>query len=569
MSESAVDEAPIQARDFIRQRIGQDLQAGRNDGRLATRFPPEPNGHLHIGHAKSICLNFGVAEEFDGGVCTLRFDDTNPSRESEEYVDAIKRDVSWLGFDWGDRLTHASDYFQKLYEYALDLIGQNLAYVESMDAQQIREYRGTLTQPGRDSADRSRSVEENLDLFKRMRAGEFADGQYVLRAKIDMASANINMRDPVMYRIMHKTHQSTADEWPIYPMYDFAHGLSDAIEGVTHSLCTLEFEDHRPLYDWFLDHLDVPSRPQQIEFSRLNLSYTVMSKRMLSELVEQQHVDGWDDPRMPTISGLRRRGFTPQALRDFCARVGVSKSENNVELAMLESVLREHLDRDAPRALAVLDPVKLVIENYPQDKEEFFDAVNHPGRPEYGSRKVGFCRELWIERADFMEDAPRKFFRFTIGREVRLRFAYYVTCTSVIKDPDTGEITEIRCTYDPESRGGGTADGRKVKGTVHWASTRHAIDAQVRLYGPLFSEPNPGSARHEGALAERLSPDSLTILDGCKLEPSLLEATLEQRFQFERQGYFCLDSKYSSVGRPVFNRTVALRDSWAKQARPK
>jgi len=571
MSEPVVRDDTNHARDFIRQRIAQDLQAGRNEGRLATRFPPEPNGHLHIGHAKSICLNFGVAQEFAGGVCFLRFDDTNPSRESDEYVDAIMHDVRWLGFDWGERLTHASDYFQSLYGYAQDLIRQNLAYVESLDAQQIREYRGTLTEAGRDSADRSRTVEENLDLFARMRAGEFTDGEYVLRAKIDMAAPNINMRDPVMYRIMHKTHQSTADEWPIYPMYDFAHGLSDALEGITHSLCTLEFEDHRPLYDWFLDHLEVPSRPRQIEFSRLNLSYTVMSKRMLSELVSEQHVDGWDDPRMPTISGLRRRGYTPAALRDFCSRIGVSKSANNVELAMLESVLREHLDREAPRALAVLDPVKLVVENYPDDQEEFFTAINHPGRAESGTRQVGFCRELWIERADFMEDAPRKFFRkffrLSIGREVRLRFAYYVTCTAVIKDPLTDEITEIRCTYDPDSRGGGTADGRKVKGTVHWVSTRHALDAQVRLYGPLFAEADPASPRHAGSLSERLSRDSLEIRDGCKLEASLREATIEQRYQFERQGYFCLDARHSTAQRPVFNRIVALRDSWAKQGK--
>jgi glutaminyl-tRNA synthetase len=567
MSETAVRDDTSPAQDFIRQRIGEDLALGRNDGRLASRFPPEPNGHLHIGHAKSICLNFGVAQEFPNGVCFLRFDDTNPGRESEEFVEAIMRDVRWLGFDWDDRLSHASDYFQRLYDYALDLIRLNLAYVESLDAQQIREYRGTLTEPGRNSADRSRSIEENLDLFARMRTGEFVDGTYVLRAKIDMAAANINMRDPVIYRIMHKTHQRTADEWPIYPMYDFAHGLSDALEGITHSLCTLEFEDHRPLYDWFLDQLDVLSRPQQIEFSRLNLSHTVMSKRMLNELVSEGHVEGWDDPRMPTISGLRRRGYTPAALRDFCSRIGVSKSANNVELAMLESVLREHLEHEAPRALAVLDPVKLIIENYPDDQDEFFDAINHPSRPELGVRKIGFCRELWIERADFMEDAPRKFFRFSIGREVRLRFAYYVTCTSIDKDPQTDEITQIRCQYDPESRGGGTADGRKVKGTVHWVSARHALDAQVRLYGPLFDDANPGSSRHEGALSQRLSDTSLELRDGCKLEASLADARVDQRFQFERQGYFCLDSKLSSAQAPVFNRAVALRDGWAKQGK--
>jgi glutaminyl-tRNA synthetase len=554
------------ARDFIRQRIAGDLAAGHNDGRLVTRFPPEPNGYLHIGHAKSVCLNFGVAEEFDGGVCFMRFDDTNPSKESREYVDAILADVRWLGFDWGTRLTHASDYFQRLYDYAEDLIRQGKAYVDSLSAEQIREYRGTLTEPGRESPYRDRGAGESLDLFRRMRGGEFAEGEHVLRARIDMASGNINMRDPVMYRIVRTPHPVTGDAWCVYPMYDYAHCVSDALEGITHSLCTLEFEDHRPLYDWFLDQLDVPCHPQQIEFSRLNLSHTVMSKRVLNRLVADGHVDGWDDPRMPTIAGMRRRGYEPAAIRDFCRRIGISKSDNNVELALLESVVREHLDHDAPRAMAVLDPVKLVIESYPEGGEERFEAANHPARPELGSREVVFSRELWVERADFMEDPPRKFHRLAPGREVRLRFAYYVTCTGVVKDPDTGDVVEIRCIHDPESRGGGTPDGRKVRGTIHWVSARHAVDATVRLYDTLFSVADPGASRHGAALAALLNPASLQVREGCKLEASLAGAVPESRYQFERQGYFYADRYDSAPGEPVFNRTVALRDGWARHA---
>jgi glutaminyl-tRNA synthetase len=553
-------------RDFIRQRIAEDVAAGRNDGRVVTRFPPEPNGHLHIGHAKSVCLNFGVAEEFAGGRCFMRFDDTNPSRESMDYVKAILDDVRWLGFDWGDRLTHASDYFAQLYGYAESLIVNGKAYVDSLSADQIREYRGTLTEPGRDSPYRGRAADESLELFRRMRAGEFAEGEHVLRARIDMGSPNVNMRDPVMYRILKQPHQMTGDAWCVYPMYDFAHCVSDALEGITHSLCTLEFEDHRPLYDWFLDNLDVPCHPQQIEFARLSLSHTVMSKRILNALVSEGHVGGWDDPRMPTLSGMRRRGYTPAAIRDFCARIGIAKSGNNVELALLESVLREHLDREAPRALAVLDPVKLVIDSYPEQDEEFFEAANHPADPAQGTRRVAFSRELWIERADFMEDPPRKFFRLSPGREVRLRFAYYVTCTHVERDPHSGEIVAIHARHDPHSRGGGSADGRKVKGTLHWVSARHAVDAQVRLYETLFDVADPGAARHETPLAQRLNTRSLQVLSGCKLEAALALAQPGDRYQFERQGYFCADARDSRPGRPAFNRTVGLRDSWAKSA---
>ena len=568
MDESSVrDEAGASTpRDFIRQRITEDVAAGRNGGQVITRFPPEPNGHLHIGHAKSVCLNFGVAEEFAGGRCFMRFDDTNPSRERMDYVNAILDDVRWLGFSWGERLTHASDYFQQLYDYAEALIEKGLAYVDSLDAEQIRAYRGTLTEPGRDSPYRGRSVAENLELFRRMRGGEFAEGAHVLRARIDMASPNLNMRDPVMYRILRQAHQMSGDAWCIYPMYDFAHCVSDALERITHSLCTLEFEDHRPLYDWFLDNLDVPCHPQQIEFSRLNLSHTVMSKRILNALVSEGHVSGWNDPRMPTLSGMRRRGYTPAAIRDFCSRIGINKSENNVELAMLESVLREHLDREAPRALAVLDPVKLVIDTYPAGEVEYFEAANHPADARFGTRRVAFSRELWIERADFMEDPPRKYFRLSPGREVRLRFAYYVTCTHVERDPASGAIVAIHARHDPDSRGGGTADGRKVKGTVHWVSASHALDAQVRLYEPLFDVADPNAARHQEPLAKRLNARSLQVLEGCKVEASLADAAPGARFQFERQGYFCIDEFDSVPTRPVFNRTVGLRDSWAKVA---
>jgi glutaminyl-tRNA synthetase len=548
--------------DFIRQRIARELEEGAPGSAVVTRFPPEPNGYLHIGHAKSVCLNFGVAQEFDGR-CYMRFDDTNPERETMEYVRAILEDVRWLGFDWEDRLTHASDYFQALYDYAEDLVRQGKAYVDSLSAEQIREYRGTLTEPGRDSPHRDRDVAENLALLRDMRDGRHEPGEHVLRARIDMASPNLNMRDPVMYRILNRPHQMAGDRWAIYPMYDFAHCVSDALEGITHSLCTLEFEDHRPLYDWFLDQLDVPCHPAQIEFSRLSLSYTVMSKRLLNALVTEGHVQGWDDPRMPTISGLRRRGFTPASIRDFCRRIGISKSENNVELAVLENCIREDLDRSAPRAMAVLDPLKVVIENYPEDREEKFDAANHPGNRDMGTRNVPFSRELWIERGDFMEDPPRKFFRLAPGREVRLRYAYYITCNAVIRDPASGAITELRCSYDPQTRGGDSPDGRKVRGTLHWVSARHAVPATVRLYDTLFSEPDPGAARHGGDWTALLNPASLQVLEECMLEPSLALAAAGERFQFERTGYFCVDPD-TTGGSVVFNRTVGLRDSWAR-----
>jgi len=534
-----------------------------NGGQVVTRFPPEPNGYLHIGHAKSICLNFGVADEF-GGICFMRFDDTNPGAERREYVDAILADLHWLGFDWGDHQTHASDYFSRLYDFAVELIGQGQAYVDSLSGNAIREYRGTLTEPGRNSPDRDRPVTENLRLFERMRAGEFADGQYVLRAKIDMAAANLNMRDPVIYRILHKPHPITGDRWCIYPMYDFTHCLSDALEGVTHSLCTLEFEDHRPLYDWFINNLDTPCQPQQIEFSRLNLGYTIVSKRVLNKLVTEGYVNGWDDPRMPTLTGLRRRGYSPASIRDFCSRIGISKSENNVELGMLEHCVREDLDRNAPRVMGVLDPLRVVIENYPEDGEEWFDAANHPARPELGTRKVPFSRELFIERADFMEHPAKKFFRLSPGREVRLRYAYYITCNEVIHDPASGEVIELRCSHDPHSRGGGSADGRKVKGTLHWVCARRAQPASVRLYENLFTVEYPDSVQRDTQLATIINPESLRILDDCQVEPSLKAAQPGSRFQFERQGYFCVDSHDSVPGQLVFNRTVSLRDSWAR-----
>ena len=556
------------ARDFIRQRIDSDVAAGLNGGDVVTRFPPEPNGHLHIGHAKSICLNFGIAEEFPGGMCFMRFDDTNPARESMEYVQAILEDVRWLGFDWDNRLTHASDYFQALYDYAVTLVRDGKAYVDSLDAQQIREYRGTLTAPGVESPFRNRSVEENLDLFARMRAGEFAAGEHVLRARIDMASPNINLRDPVMYRIIKQDHQMTGSTWCIYPMYDYAHCVSDALEGVTHSLCTLEFEDHRPLYDWFLDNLDVPIHSQQIEFSRLSLSYTVMSKRLLNTLVSDGHVCGWDDPRMPTLSGLRRRGYSPEAIRDFCTRIGVSKSDNNVELAVLENCIREDLDRRAERRMAVLDPLKVVIENYPEGKEELLPVPNHPNDPSRGVRDVPFSREIWIERTDFMEQPPRKFFRLAPGREVRLRSAYYITCESVDRDPVNGAITALRCRYDPDSRGGGTADGRKVRGTLHWVSARHARRATVRLYDNLFTVPDPGATRHSDDWLSTINPHSLEERTQCWVEPAGADVQVGTRFQFERLGYFCVD-RCSTKSVPVFNRTVGLRDTWAKVASKK
>ncbi len=549
-------------RDFIRAIIDEDLKTNKYGGRVHTRFPPEPNGYLHIGHAKSICLNFGIAEEY-GGLCNLRFDDTNPVKEDVEYVQSIIQDVHWLGFDWGDRLFYASDYFEKLYEYAIQLIKKGKAYVCDLTPEQIREYRGTLTEPGKESPYRNRSVEENLDLFQRMRAGEFPDGSRTLRAKIDMASPNLNMRDPVIYRILRATHHRTGDKWCIYPMYDFTHCLSDSIEGITHSLCTLEFEDHRPLYDWFLDELEV-YHPQQIEFARLNLSHTVMSKRMLSRLVEEGYVRGWDDPRMPTIAGLRRRGYTPEAIRNFCERIGIAKRDSVVDIALLEHCVREDLNRRAQRVMGVLNPLRVVIENYPEDQEEELEAINNPEDPSMGTRKVPFSRVLYIEKSDFMEDPPKKFYRLAPGREVRLRYAYFIKCVDVIKDGKTGEITELICTYDPATRGGDAPDGRKVRGTLHWVSAKHALSAEVRLYNHLFLKANPTDAEEGKTFIDHLNPESLIVLKSCFVEPSLASAKPEDMFQFERVGYFCVDPVDSSPGAMVFNRTVPLRDTWAK-----
>ena len=542
--------------DFIRDIVRADLAAGRYH-RVITRFPPEPNGYLHIGHAKSICLNFGIAVEF-GGRCNLRFDDTNPVKEEHEYILAIERDVRWLGFDWGERPYFASDYFEQLYDWAEHLVRAGDAYVDDLTAEEIREYRGTLTEPGRNSPYRDRSPEENLDLLRRMRAGVFPEGARVLRAKIDMASGNINLRDPVLYRILHAPHPRTGDAWCIYPTYDFAHGQSDAIEGVTHSLCTLEFEDHRPLYDWLIEHLPVPSRPRQYEFARLNLSHTILSKRRLIQLVEERHVRGWDDPRMPTLAGLRRRGVPPAAIRDFARRIGVAKSDNLVDVALLDHCVREFLNRTAPRRMAVLRPLKVVIENYPEGQIEEFAAINNPEDPAAGTRPVPFARELYIERDDFMEAPPPKFFRLAPGREVRLRYAYLITCKEVAKNA-AGEVVELRCTYDPATRGGDAPDGRKVRGTLHWVAAAHAVPAEVRLYDALFTETEPG--KHGDVLAD-LNPRSLEALTDCRLELSLAAASAEP-VQFERQGYFCRD-RDSTAARPVFNRTVALRDTWAK-----
>ena len=546
---------------FVRRIIDDDISQGRCPDGIHTRFPPEPNGFLHIGHAKAICLNFGMAAEYQGK-CNLRFDDTNPEKEDMKYVEAIREDVRWLGFDWEDRLYFASDYFARLFEFAIELIGQGKAYVDSMSAEQIREYRGTLTQPGIDSPFRDRPVAENLDLFHRMKAGEFADGEHALRAKIDMKAANLNMRDPVIYRIRRASHYRTGDTWCIYPMYDFTHCLSDALEHITHSLCSLEFEDHRPLYDWFIDNLETPSRPRQYEFARLNLEYTVLSKRKLVELVEDGHVNGWDDPRMPTLSGLRRRGFTPDSIREFCARIGLTRSDTVIDASVLEHVIRDELGAAAPRRMAVLRPLKVVIENYPDDREELLDAANHPQDPSLGTRKVPFCKVLYIEQEDFMEDAPKKFFRLAPGREVRLRYAYFITCNEVVRDDRTGEVVELRCSYDPATRGGNAPDGRKVKGTLHWVSARHARPAQVRLYDRLFSAANP--ERGEQDWKSYLNPDSLETLDGCLVEPDLAQAQPEQRFQFERLGYFCADREDWRPDNPVFNRIVTLRDTWAK-----
>jgi glutaminyl-tRNA synthetase len=546
---------------FIQDLIDLDRVSGRFGGRVRTRFPPEPNGYLHIGHAKSICLNFGLAEA-NGGVCNLRFDDTNPITEEVEYVKAIEEDVRWLGFDWGDRLYYASDYFAQMYQYAVELVRKGKAYVCDLTPEEIGEYRGNFTTPGRNSPYRDRTVEENIDLLRRMRAGEFPDGAKTLRAKIDMASANLNLRDPVMYRIVHARHHRTADAWCTYPMYDWAHGLEDSIEGVTHSICTLEFENHRPLYDWFLDELGV-YHPQQIEFARLNLSHTLMSKRKLLELVKRGAVSGWDDPRMPTISGLRRRGYTPEAIREFCARIGVARADSVVDVAQLEHAIREDLNRRALRVMGVLRPLRVVIENYPEGRVEELDAVNNPEDPDAGSRKVPFSRVLYIEREDFREDPPKQFFRLAPGREVRLRYGYFIRCVDVVKDEQSGEVTELRCTYDPATRGGDSPDGRKVKATLHWVSAPQAIPAEVRLYDHLFAAPDPEAVAANADVFSNLNPNSLEVLVGCQLEPSLAGAAIGRRFQFERLGYFCVD-RDSTDERPVFNRTVTLRDTWAK-----
>ena len=559
-SDSQTDSnAPL---DFIRAIITEDLRTGKHQ-QVVTRFPPEPNGFLHIGHAKSICLNFGIARE-NGSVCHLRFDDTNPSKESTEYVEAIQRDVRWLGFDWGAHLHYASDYFDRLHDYAVQLIRMGKAYVCHLDADQMREQRGTLTEPGKTSPYRERSVEENLNLFTQMRNGELAEGSCVLRAKIDMASPNIIMRDPVLYRILKTSHHRTGDTWCIYPMYDFTHCLSDMIEGITHSLCTLEFENNRPLYDWVLDTLNTPCHPRQIEFARLNINYTVMSKRKLLQMVNEGQVIGWDDPRMLTISGLRRRGYTPAAIRSFCDTIGIGRKESWIDMGVLENAVRDDLGETAPRVLGVLRPLKVVITNYPENQVEDFEAQNHPKKPEMGTRKIPFCREIYIEADDFMEDPPKKFFRLAPGREVRLRYAYLVTCREVIRN-EAGEVVELHCTYDPASRGGSAPDGRKVKGTIHWVSARHAVAADVRLYDRLFTVEHPDMDK-ERDFKEFLNPNSLEVLHGCMLEPSLAAATQEDRFQFERQGYFCPDAKDSAADHLVFNRVVTLRDTWARLA---
>ena len=548
--------------DFIRAKVAEDLKAGKNDGRVVTRFPPEPNGFLHIGHAKSICLNFGIAQENDAP-CHLRFDDTNPCKEEDKYVEAIQEDIKWLGFDWKDDLFYASDYFEKLYQYAVELVTKGKAYVDSLSPDEIRQYRGTLTEPGKESPHRGRSVEENLDLFTRMKNGEFEEGDCVLRAKIDMASPHIVMRDPALYRIIKRAeHHRTGDKWCIYPMYDFAHCLSDSIEGITHSLCTLEFANHRPLYDWILDALDVPCHPQQTEFARLNLNYTIMSKRKLLQLVEEDHVKGWDDPRVPTISGLRRRGYTPEAIRHFCDKIGIAKVEGTVDVALLEHCLREDLNRRAQRVMAVLRPIKVVIENYPEGQVEEMDCINNPEDPGAGTRKVPFSRTLYIERDDFMEDPPKKFFRLAPGREVRLRYAYFIKCEEAIKNGQ-GEVVELRCTYDPETRGGNAPDGRKVKATLHWVPADGAVDAEVRLYDRLFTVENPLSGKGKEDFTAHINLHSMEALTSCKMEPSLADADPGNSYQFERLGYFCAD-KDSTAGHLIFNRAVSLRDQWAK-----
>lgn len=559
-AENLSNEEEKRTSNFIKMIIDNDIAENKNDGRVHTRFPPEPNGYLHIGHAKSICLNFGLAQQYNG-LCNLRFDDTNPTKEEEEYVESIQEDVRWLGFDWEDRLYYASDYYEQLYQFAVQLIKAGNAFVCDLSPEEIRQYRGTLTEPGKESPFRNRSVEENLDLFERMKAGEFDEGTHVLRAKIDMASPNLNMRDPVIYRILKANHHRTGDDWCIYPMYDYAHPVSDSIEHITHSVCTLEFEDHRPLYDWCLEKLDI-FRSRQIEFARLNLNYTVMSKRKLLQLVKEGHVRGWDDPRMPTISGLRRRGYSPSAIRDFADRIGVAKADSTVDIALLEHCLREDLNKTANRVMAVLRPIKLVIDNYPDDHVEWMDAENNPEDPDAGTRKIPFSKEIYIEQEDFMEDPPRKYFRLSPGKEVRLKHAYYVKCEKVVKD-ENGNIVQLHCTYDPKSRGGWTDDGRKVKGTSHWVSAKHAVNAEVRIYGHLFTKENPEDGKDGKTFIDNINPDSLQVLTGCMAEPSLAEAKPGEQFQFLRQGYFCCDPD-SEEGKPVFNQAVNLRDTWAK-----
>ncbi|HEU18699.1 MAG TPA: glutamine--tRNA ligase/YqeY domain fusion protein [Deltaproteobacteria bacterium] len=550
--------------DFIRDIIDDDFKTNKHQGRVAVRFPPEPNGYLHIGHAKSVCLNFGIAAQY-GGTCNLRMDDTDPSGESMEYVESIIRDIQWLGFDWGDRLFFASDYYERLYEYAVQMIKEGKAFVCDLDVDEMREHRGSFTEPGRESPYRNRPVEENLDLFERMRAGEFEEGTHTLRAKIDMASPNITMRDPIMYRIKKEAHYRTGNKWCIYPMYDFTHCLSDSLERITHSICTLEFENNRPLYDWFLEAVNADYRPQQIEFARLNLTYTIMSKRLLIELVSKGIVKGWNDPLMPTITGMRRRGYTPAAIRDFCDRIGVAKNDSMIDMALLENCVRDDLNQTTPRVMAVLRPLKVIIDNYPDDQVEEFDCPFHPQNPDMGSRKVPFSKVLYIERDDFMEDPPKKFFRMAIGREVRLRYGYFVTCVDVVKDRDTGEVVELHCTYDPETRSGFAPDGRKVKATIHWVSAAHSIPAEVRLYDRLFQVADP--LEDDFDYMKHLNPNSLEVLTSCRVDPSLANAEPESRYQFERLGYFCVDSVDSSAANLVFNRTVTLRDSWVKIAR--
>ncbi|MEM7313463.1 MAG: glutamine--tRNA ligase/YqeY domain fusion protein [Planctomycetota bacterium] len=563
---SPADESTTERRNFIEQIIDADIAAGKNDGRVHTRFPPEPNGYLHIGHAKSICLNFGLAQQFDGKT-NLRFDDTNPSKEETEYVHSIQEDVRWLGFEW-DNLLFASDYFEQLHDWAMQLVKSGDAYVCDLSADEMREYRGTPTKPGKDSPFRDRTIEENVELLEKMTAGEFEDGSKTLRAKIDMQSPNLNMRDPVLYRIMRAHHHRTGDKWCIYPMYDFTHGQSDSLEGITHSVCTLEFEDHRPLYDWFIDKLGI-QHPQQIEFARLNLTFAVMSKRKLLQLVKEGHVSGWDDPRMLTIRGLRRRGYTPESLQQFCKTIGVAKFNSTIDMVVLENSIRGHLNKVANRVMGVLRPLKVVIENFPEGEVLQLDAVNNPEDESAGMRKVPFSREIYIEQTDFMEDPPKKYFRLSPGKEVRLRYAFFLKCESVVKDESTGEIIELRCTYDPETKGGQAPDGRKVKGTIHWVSAEHALQAEVRLYDHLFGVPDPGDVEEGGTFLDNLNPNSLEVLTDCRLEPSLAEATPGERFQFERTGYFCVDSVDSKPGAMVFNRTVSLRDTWAKVQKKK